>query len=133
MPLDRLDTIESLEGNAWGPPEYGSHLVTECHRLRKLPLGEFTPENLRIMIGQAFGLQHLLPLALEQLEENPWIAGDYFEGDLLLVVLKVPTDFWEDNPDMLGRLTEIVSILEDQQKMVNDEILPAWRRIFGGQ
>jgi hypothetical protein len=45
-------TIEELEDARWDEPAFPSHLVSECHRLRKLPLGRFTIENLRIMLGQ---------------------------------------------------------------------------------
>ena len=31
-------TLTDLEGKDWGPPTYDSHLVTECHRLRHVPL-----------------------------------------------------------------------------------------------
>ncbi len=37
----RGKTLEQLEQDCWGEPEFGSHLVTECHRLRKVPIGEF--------------------------------------------------------------------------------------------
>jgi hypothetical protein len=50
-------TLEQLEGDGWGEPSYPSHLVTECHRLRRIQLREFTVENLRIMIGQNIGLR----------------------------------------------------------------------------
>lgn len=133
MPFDRSATIESLEGDVWGPAEYDSHLVTECHRLRAVPLWKFTVENLRIMIGQGIGLLYLIPLALERLEQDPWVAGDHYDGDLLMSVLRVPSEFWAGHSDLLRRLTEIVSVLEERQKMVDAEILPAWRRIFGGQ
>lgn len=85
------------------------------------------------MIGQGIGLPHLVPLALERLEQDPWVAGDHYEGDLLMNVLRVPAEFWSSHLDFLGRLTEIVSIPEERHKMVDTEILPAWRRIFGGQ
>lgn len=48
--FDRNKSLEQLEGQDWGEPTYDSHLVTECHRLRRVPLREFTTENLRIMI-----------------------------------------------------------------------------------
>ena len=55
--FDRSKTLQQLEGSDWGDPTYDSHLVTECHRLRRVPLREFTVEKLRIMIGQQIGLQ----------------------------------------------------------------------------
>src|SRR5882757_1092873 len=68
--------------------------LTECHRLRCIPLHEFTAENLRIMIGQQIGLPYLIPLALEMLRGNPFTAGDLYEGDLLAAVLRADSRFW---------------------------------------
>jgi len=91
---DRSKSLQHLEGQDWGEPTYDSHLVTECHRLRRIPLHEFTAENLRIMIGQQIGLPYLIPLALEMLRGNPFTAGDLYEGDLLAAVLRADSRFW---------------------------------------
>ncbi|MBT8456786.1 MAG: hypothetical protein HKO95_00710 [Rhodobacteraceae bacterium] len=57
-------TLEYLEKDVWPDPDYDSHLVATCHRLRKKRLGEFEVEDLRIMIGQGIGLKYLLPKAV---------------------------------------------------------------------
>ena len=62
---------DELEGNAWNPPEYEATLVTTCHRLRKVP------------IGQQIGLLWLVPLALSVVEREPMAEGDCYPGDLL--------------------------------------------------
>ncbi|EBA16050.1 hypothetical protein RSK20926_05542 [Roseobacter sp. SK209-2-6] len=90
--MSRSKTLEQLEGCNWPDPEFASHLVLTCHRLKKKPLNDFTVEDLRIMISQKFSLEFLLPIALERLKENPLCSGDFFEGDLLQAVLKVPAD-----------------------------------------
>ena len=81
-------TLESLEKDYWGEPEYNSHLVTTCHRLRKKPLKDFETEDLRIMIGQNIGLKYLMPLALDKIDKNIQTDGDLYDGDLLQAVLK---------------------------------------------
>jgi len=83
MSLDRNKSLQELEAQDWGDPAYDSHLVTECHRLRRVPLRELTAENLRIMIGQQIGLPQLIPLALELLSGDPFAPGDFYRGDLL--------------------------------------------------
>lgn len=84
-------TLEQLEKDIWPEPDYPSHLVTTCHRLRKVPIRDFTPEDFRIMIGQQIGLTYLLPPAIELLKAEPLAAGDFYPGDLLIAVLRVPT------------------------------------------
>ena len=63
-------SLEELEASDWGEPTYDSYLVTTIHRLRRVPLRQFSVEDLRIMIGQDIGLQYLVPLALEHLRKN---------------------------------------------------------------
>jgi hypothetical protein len=63
----RQKTLENLENDYWGNPNYDSYLVRRCHELRKIPLENFSVEDLRIMIGQQISLDYLIPLALEVL------------------------------------------------------------------
>ena len=93
----RSKTIEELETGKWSDPEFENFLVKRLHDLRKIPVANFTTEDLRIMIGQEIGLDYLIPLAIETLTENLWAEGDFFEGDLLKNVLTVKTEFWNNN------------------------------------
>jgi hypothetical protein len=105
--FDRSKTLQQLEGSDWGDPTYDSHLVTECHRLRRVPLREFTVEKLRIMIGQQIGLQYLIPVALELLRDDPFTAGDLYDGDLLAAVLRADSRFWIASPDLRAEAARI--------------------------
>src|SRR5689334_19035520 len=105
--FDRSKSLQQLEGKEWGEPTCDSRLVTECHRLRRVPLREFTPENLRIMIGQQIALRYLIPLALESLGDDPFVAGDCYEGDLLATVLRADSRFWVSFPDLRAEATRI--------------------------
>ncbi len=96
--VDRSRSLQDLEGEDWGEPTYDSHLVTECHRLHRVPLSKFSVEDLRIMIGQGFGLRYLVPLALEQLRENPLAEGAHYPGDLLVNLLQAGPQFWQEHP-----------------------------------
>lgn len=90
----RFKTLEALEKNNWGEPFNSSDLVVTCYRLRKKPLHEFTPEDLNTMIGQNLGLKHLMPLALEILQQNILTDAFYYEGDLLRTVLNAEKAYW---------------------------------------
>src|SRR4051812_23954420 len=105
--FDRSKTLQQLEGSDWRDPTYGSHLVAECHRLRRVPLREFTVEKLRIMIGQQIGLQYLIPVALELLRDDPFTAGDLYDGDLLAAVLRADSRFWIASPDLRAEAARI--------------------------
>ncbi len=105
---DRNKTLDQLDPPAWGEPRDDSHLVTTCHRLRRKPLREFAVEDLRVMIGQSFSLPWLIPLAVEALEAEPLVAGDFYAGDLLAAVLKVPPDFWRAAPEWRSRTQAVL-------------------------
>jgi len=107
MQFDRSKSLQELEGLDWGDPTFDSHLVIECHRLHRVPLCEFTVEDLRITIGQNIGLQYLVPLAIEQLSENPLAEGNYYPGDLLSNVLRADAAFWREHPDFYQQLIPI--------------------------
>src|SRR5215203_3287237 len=55
----RDKTLEQLDGDVLGVPKYDSNLVLNCHRLRRVPLNEFTAEDVRLMIGQDLALNTL--------------------------------------------------------------------------
>jgi hypothetical protein len=111
--VDLKKSLQELEGQDWGEPNYDSHLVKACHSLRRKPLGQFTVEDLRIMIGQGISLPILIPLAIERLEHEPLAAGDLFEGDLLAAVANVEKGFWINRIDLFDRVRRVASRAKD--------------------
>jgi hypothetical protein len=106
--MDTKKSLQELERDDWGEPTFESHLVQTCHRLRRKLLNEFTTEDLRFMIGQGIGLRYLVPLALEELEADPFSEDDFYPGDLLDAVLRVGVSFWTSHPDLASRVKAIV-------------------------
>jgi hypothetical protein len=106
----RLDNnLSELEGVVWEEPSFDSQVVRESHRLRLVPLRELTVEDLRFLIGQEIGLTYIVPLAIERLEGNPFIQGDYYPGDLLVSVLGTSENFWTLHGDLHLRMRRIVA------------------------
>jgi hypothetical protein len=105
--FDRNKSLQQLEGEDWGKPTFDSHLVTECHRLHRVPLRDFTIEDLRIMIGQHFSMEYLVPLALEQLRIDPLVEGAFYHGDLLAAVLRAGYQFWQQNSELRDEAAKI--------------------------
>ena len=120
----RTKTLQELEGQDWGDGSYfPSHLVLTTHALRRKPLQDFTIEDLRIMIGQNFSLEYLVPLAIKRLQHNPLAAGDFYEGDLLASVLRVESSFWQRHPDLRCTITDIVDTLSPFPKILRQALL----------
>jgi CDI immunity proteins len=104
---DRTRTLEQLEGENWGEPEYDSYLVQTIHKLRRKPIDEFTIEDLRFMLGQKLGMEHFTPLALDRLEADPFASGDFYPGDLLGAVMALPREYWLTHPTEAARMQTV--------------------------
>ncbi len=100
-------TLDQLDPPAWGEPATRTSLVDRCYALRRKPIDEFTPGDLRVMIGQKISLDWLVPLAIELLEEDPFTAGDFYDGDLLVAVLRTQSDLATTNPKLLRRIEAV--------------------------
>jgi hypothetical protein len=100
-------TLQELEGNDWGEPTYGSHVVTTCHAIRRKRVCDLTVEELRIAIGQEMGLKFLLPVAVRHLLKEPLAGGDFYPGDLLVKVLRVRSAIWRESPPLQALKSEL--------------------------
>lgn len=106
----QFKTLENLEKDVWPEEDFDSHVVRRTSELRKVPLNEFSVEDLRIMIGQNFSLPYLVPLALDRLEENVLAEGDFYPGDLLVAVSSAVDEFWDKNREYEDRLRKLISV-----------------------
>lgn len=108
-PQDRRCSLEDLDGERWGAAPLGAtRLVAEVHRLRRKPLGELTVEDVRLLVAQGIALPWLVPMALEFVRDEPMVAGDLYEGDLLTAVLRVDGEFWRRHRDLADELSRVV-------------------------
>jgi CDI immunity proteins len=125
-------TLEQLVSRLRSQPaQADSPLAQKCLRLMRVPLNELTTENVRMLILQQIGLEHLVPLAMDTLEVNPFAAGDHYAGDLLHAVVRAPPDFWASEPELRSRLDGIIRSLQDMVKFLERDIIPAYQRIYG--
>ena len=92
------ESIEQIEGDNWGsPPSDATRLVKKCYELRRLPVRDLDIEDLRVLISQNIGLEIIIPQAISILEKDILAEGDYYEGDLLSVVLRSDLSQWNNN------------------------------------
>jgi hypothetical protein len=103
-------TLDEIEGRGWGDvPAAASRLVRTVHALRRKPIGQFGVEELRVLLSQQVSSDILVPHALDALERSPFAEGDYYPGDLLVAVLKLPGDYWEQHSDQAQRAEQITA------------------------
>lgn len=96
----RQKSLENLERKKTGESDTEYDLINKVLELRKIPLNQFSVEDLRMMIGQGEGLAYLIPLSLDILKDDLFTEGDFYPGDLLQNVLKVPASFWKEHRDL---------------------------------
>ena len=109
----RKKTLEQLENDIWSEPDLDSYLLSTCHALRKKPIGKFTVEDLRVMLGQSIGIKFILPIALDILMENPLAEGDFYPGDLLGAVLRLKNSTWITYPEWREKVRSIIDKMEE--------------------
>ena len=114
----RNKSLENLEKEEWRAFDSDSRLICRTKELRKIPLDNFTIEDLRLMIGQNEGLEYLIPLALEKLNEDVLAEGDFYKGDLLLAVVNSRQDYWDNSP---GQKRELVELIEMNKELIDKE------------
>lgn len=120
--VDLTQTLEELEGEYWGDPNFTSSLVIQVHKLRKKPLLELNNEDLRLLIGQQMSLTFLLPLAMEKLIQSPLRSGDLYTGDLFCAVLRVRKEYWIEHKELKNELDEVIRNYEEARKTVEEHI-----------
>ncbi|HVI46447.1 MAG TPA: contact-dependent growth inhibition system immunity protein [Chitinophaga sp.] len=112
----RYKSLEQLENKSWEPAtDKDTVLAKRCIALSKIPVIKLTASDLRVLIGQSFNPDYLVPLAIEKLKDDVMVEADLYPGDLLKNVLNVPPTFWEAHQDlhadlkllMRGRSVEI--------------------------
>jgi hypothetical protein len=79
------------------------------------------------MIGQKRSLEFLIPVALKRLNQDPFVEGDFFPGDLLRSVMRVKVDFWANHPELfywtlrvVQRASELLPSLEEGDRPHDD-------------
>jgi hypothetical protein len=87
-------------------------LVKTVHELRRKPVGTLGAEDLRVLLLQRESIDVLVPVALSLLEEDPLAEGDFYPGDLLTAVLKLPQAYWPEHPAEFKRASAVVERIE---------------------
>jgi hypothetical protein len=60
--IDLNKSLEQIENDFSGDADSdATNMVSECHRLRRVPLSQLKPGDLRLLIGQDISLQRLVP------------------------------------------------------------------------
>lgn len=104
-------SVSELEGWSWEsevPDNESSFVIRNYYKLHKVKLKDYSPADIRFMIGQACCLDYLVPMAIEVLKNNIFIETDFYEGALLENVLKIDKNYWKKNPKIKKVLLQLI-------------------------
>lgn len=89
------------------------------YKLHNVPISELDIADVRFLIGQNEGLSYLVPIAIEALKEDLLFEAEYYEGDLLSVLLQIndTNGFWKTHVDLKNDLLKIYT--EQKAKLTN--------------
>ena len=91
-------SLEELENDYWNTPAvFPTGLVEKAFLLRRKKISELDSDDIRILISQNIGLKYLVPEAIEILQKNIFEEALYYPGDLLLTLLNIKDDYWQQN------------------------------------
>jgi hypothetical protein len=100
------------------PPEPAAEApphLHRCHALRRLPVDQLTSGDLRMLITQGIGLEHLMPIAMSRLRQEPLLQGEYYPGDLLCAAITVQPGDWSGSS---GDWTALRAIAREAQGLI---------------
>ena len=64
MNFDASKSLQELKNKEMELPEAETSLILSVYKLWTKPLNSYSIEDLRLMIGQGFELEYLIPLAI---------------------------------------------------------------------
>jgi CDI immunity proteins len=98
------------EASGWkaaSPDSAPTGLVRRALTLLDAPITEFSAADIGFLLRQRIGVEILLDRALDLLECDPIVETEYYPGDLLCAVLRVPPQHFAANDMRQARIAAI--------------------------
>ena len=84
-------------------------LTIELDRISRMKLCEYTPYDIFFAVSQEKGLLYTLPMAIALLSDDLLIECEFYPGDLLKAVLRLPTTYYQIHIDDFIRTASLIS------------------------
>ncbi len=128
------NSLNDLEGTRQPEAAVTSMLARTIRYHRQTPIEQLGTEALRLLLQEGESVDVLLRVAIDRLERNPFLAGDFHRGDLLVAVLHQPPAVWVTVPDLRARAYtlaedtgELVDLLEPEDRKIVDRAIGAFK------
>ena len=113
--------LDKQKGFAKLPPatEEEFPLPAWYRSVSETPLDELTLEDVCKACRQQIHHEHLVPLALRILKTKPF-AGEMYDGELLVALKSVPSDYWRTHADEVMSLKAILEAVCCDENVEDD-------------
>jgi hypothetical protein len=88
--------IENSKGIAVSNDAFDSSLSNWYQDVRDKPIDQFMDKDFGIACRQQVYMEFVVPVLLSRLKSEP-LAGDMYDGELLIAIAALPKQFWTDN------------------------------------
>lgn len=106
-------SLAALEGLDIAKGAYGGPRVARLSRTLRVPLDALAPSEVRFLLAERRALGRVIPLALERLAADPWLAADGAPGDLLLTLLAAADHAWTPDAPWAAPLRSLLARAHD--------------------
>ena len=131
--MDHSKSLQELENDNWGEPaDAPTGLIRRCLTLRRVPIGELSAEDCRLLLGQKMSPLFLVPIALHFLDDFPIIESEPVPTALLETLLNLPSEFWERHQDLWMEVCGITGRVRGLHDEI-ERIIPQMARFERGQ
>ena len=96
-------TLDELEGVPTPGPGH-QVLPRRLAEARRIPLAELTATQCVLLLQHGRGVPYVLPRAVTLAEQDPWLWGEYYDGDLLAALLETDTALYPPGAEWPRRL-----------------------------
>lgn len=88
-------------------------------KIRDTPIEDLNDGDLSRACRQQLYPRHVVPISISRLEANP-LAGEVFDGELLVSMKSVPNDYWHTDRQISDRL---LNVINNGRQLFDDDIL----------
>jgi hypothetical protein len=118
-------TLHDLDGGDLLLPDQLSMFGATLRRHRRTPIERLGTEALRFLLEEGESHPVLMRVAIDRLEADPFLAGDFHPGDLLVAVLTRPTALFHQHHELRSRAylvardaEELLDLLEPADQVI---------------
>jgi hypothetical protein len=114
-------SLDETQGVVLPPaPPGGEYPLPAWYRsVREIPLDDFSVEDTCKACRQNVHLEHIVPRALRLLEIDP-LAGEMYEGELLVSLASIPVQYWSGHEVERLSLKSIINAALDSEEIAEN-------------